>query len=244
MRREAEPAQDLGNYATAPVQERYDEAPAVREQRIEQGERDLHRNYHQDPSYQYTSHQIRRASRERGTFYDGYRVERPEVSVREVVRGPEVFEDHRQDVFELESQMKRDYQKKLDDYHRFVAEANYHDKSKSVVKRIEAEVAKQRAALYEEEKRLEKLNNKELKRRYREELDIHSGVHHRTIDQEREIELSAEKYARPNYNEEKLIEKQRAREAKLRYRDEIQENAGVQDRTQQQEREVELAAEQ
>ena len=62
------------------------------------------------------------------------------------------------------------------------------------MKRVEAEVARQKSALIEEEKRVEQLRLQDNKRRYKEMLDHQQHVQYGTRAVEKEIENEAERY--------------------------------------------------
>lgn len=97
----------------------------IHEQNIEDRERDLHRTYHQDPVH--LAQTRRDAQQNTGGFNEAsYTERRAEQPARDAFEATvHQREDARGDIFDLETQQKRDYQRKLDEYHRFVSEVNY-----------------------------------------------------------------------------------------------------------------------
>lgn len=160
-------------------------SPLQQERQIEDIERHLHVTHHQE------SAQLARrpgsVEREPSNFYNGYSSRRQEVPVTDVFGHTTGRADIHDDLFAAEKELKQDFQKKLDEYHRYLDETKDALRSKSQIKRYEAEIAKQHAALLAEEKRLEKLKQKENQIRYKEMLDHQQNVKYDLTRVEREI---------------------------------------------------------
>lgn len=191
------------NYASVDrIQPLRQQAFLAHEDTVKDAESRLHLTYYGVPA----GTRPRRDSLERGNFYDGYHsqpapaVERTRVSEVHVEAQPptpraevEAVEDPRGQAFQLESQLKKEYQQRLDEYHRYVDELNFQNKSKSQIKLAEAEAARRHAALIQEEKRLELLRDKEKKRIYKQMLDEQQIAQYKTFQGEKEIEVQTER---------------------------------------------------
>lgn len=165
-------------------------SPLEQERHIEDAERQLHVTYHQEPA-----HVARRqGSVEKDNFYNGYNIRRAELPANDVYEATaHLRQDLQEDIFALEREMKKDYQMKLDEYHKYLDDTKDVLRSKSQLKRHEAEIARQHAALIAEEKRLEQLKQKETQIRYREMLDHQQHMNYDQRRLEKEIATAGER---------------------------------------------------
>lgn len=173
--------------------------PLQYERQIEEAEKQFTRTYHQEPIY-FSGQKQHGQPNQPSNFYNGYKnqasADDGAADNVSVAGRSELRADLHEDIFAEENAQKRQFQTKLDEYHRFIDVSKDVLRSKSQLKKQEAEIARQHAALIAEEKRLEELRNRDNKRRYREMLDHHQHVNYETRRIERSIEKEGERIPR------------------------------------------------
>lgn len=168
-------------------------SPHEYERNIEDAERQLHITHHQDP-VNYSSKKLHGRANEPSNFYNGYKTQTEGRDADDVSdTRSRLREDLNEDIFAEEKAQKKHFQTKLDEYHKFIDDSKDVLRSKSQLKKHEAEIARQHAALIAEEKRLEDLRLRENKRRYREMLDHQQHVAYETRRVEKSIEKAGDK---------------------------------------------------
>lgn len=166
--------------------------PQEFQRQIEEAEKELHRTYHQDPVL-YSNKKQHGNPNLPSNFYNGYKTQNDGIADDVSVARSQLREDLHEDIFAEENAQKRQFQTKLDEYHRFIDDSKDVLRSKSQLKKHEAEISKQHSALIAEEKRLEDLRIRDNKRRYKEMLDHHQHVNYETRKIERSIEREGER---------------------------------------------------